>query len=321
MSYCPLHIHTQYSLLDGAIRLQELIPHLQRYNIKACSITDHSWMAGVVEFQKACIKGDIKPLIGVEAYITHDLDHSETPVKDNYHLVLIAKDNIGYKLLLELVSKAALYNFYHKPRVYREHLKQLVGHVVVLSACLVGEVASKATYELDENGIAQFCYMKDEEYENTIGWYSKVFGDDYYLEIQDWPDDRRYQNTLNQYLIGVGSNNNIKTVITTDAHFLKKEDFELHELLIAMQLKKTLEEYRSSSTMRYGPYFYIKSPQEILESVTNLGVPQAMTNTLEIAEKCNVEIEIGKYKPPVFDIEKSNDYENFLAWKKERYGT
>ncbi len=269
----------------------------------ACALTDHGSMAGVLEFYRECKKENIKPLIGCEFYITNDPDDIEDngqKTKDNYHLVLIAKDNQGYKILLELISDANLHNFYYKPRVYKQHLYKCSGHVIATTACLASEVAKKAWLE-----------NKPE----VLDFYYDVFGEDLYLELQDWDDGTGIQQGYNKFLLS-RCVKPYKYILTCDAHFLRREDHELHELMMAMQLKKTLMQYREEGRMIYGREFYIKSSEDMLRSAKELECEQAYYNSEEIANKCNVEIEIGKLHMPVFDIEKAEDYQEFLKWSK-----
>jgi len=320
MTFTHTHIHTQYSLLDGAILIPELVDYCKETGMTACAITDHGWMAGVIEFYKTCKKKEIKPLIGVEAYVTDDRDnlYNEDKTRDNMHMILIAKDNIGYSRLLETVSDAALNNFYYKPRIYREHLRQLGGHVVATTACLGGIFAKRLTWETDQDNKAIVCSDPEGIIEREVEFYLDIFKDDFYLELQVWNDKKQYQPVYNQWLLNFGREKKLPFIITADCHYLKKEDADLHELLMAMQLGKTLEEYREDPDMLYGPHFYVALPEEMLERAKSLDCEEAYYNTNEIAEKCNVEIELGKYQEPEFCIKKAPDCEEFLKWKKQK---
>ena len=320
MSYTPLHLHTQYSLLDGANLIPDMMVYLKEQGMTACAITDHGWMAGVVDFYKQCKKNEIKPLIGVEAYVTDDRDNLENTEKhrDNHHLVVLAKDQRGYQGLLRLVSDAALRNFYYKPRIYRDKLAELRGHIVVTTACLGGVVSRRLNYETDNYGRVSRVSDPDGAAKKTIAWYQEIFQEDFYLEIQDWPDEKNYQQTYNEFILDVGRTMGVPFVITSDAHYLKNEDYKLHELLMALQFKTTLDLYQDKEEMKYGPYFYIKSPEEMLESAKRWNCEEAFHNTNAVADKCNVEIELGVYKPPVFKIETEDDYEEFKTWKSNQ---
>lgn len=308
-AYVPLHIHTQYSLLDSTIRIPELVEYLKQHNFKSCNISDHGTLGGIIEFYEACKAGGIKPLIGVEAYITNDPDGIEDnslKTKDNFHLVLIAKDNIGYKILLKLVSEAALHNFYYKPRIYKHKLVECSGHIIATSACLIGETAKVAYLQNDLS---------------VLDYYYEVFGADFYLELQDWQSDA--QQLYNQFLLSgpIKQRYNPKYVITSDAHYLTKEDHSLHELMMALQLKKTLKQYREDDVMTYGKEFYVKTPQEMYRSAQELDCVEAYENTISIAEQTDVSITLGTFHMPEFDITKAEDYEDFVAWSKSNETT
>jgi DNA polymerase-3 subunit alpha len=319
MSFTHLHLHTEYSLLDGAVTIPDLMTHLKEQGMTACAITDHGWMAGVVDFYKQCKKSDIKPLIGVEAYITEDEDGSEEKTRDNMHLVLIAKDNVGYQKLLDLCSNAALNNFYYKPRINKKHLRQLSGHVVATSACLGGVIAKRLAFEKDQYGKATRCSpLYPDVLPADLVFYREIFGPDFYLEVQPWNAEDNHQKVYNSFIMDLAHTHELPLVITSDAHYLKQGDHELHEVLMAMQFKTTVEKYRESGEMQYGPYFYVKGPEEMLEGARNLGCEEAFHNTNRIAEQCEVEIELGVYKPPVFDVRTAEDYQEFLEWRRLR---
>lgn len=319
MTFTHLHLHTQYSLLDGAILLPELMDHLKAHNMTACAITDHGWMAGVVDFYKTCTGAGIKPIIGVEAYVTDDKDdlYNEDKNRDNMHMVLLAKDNEGYKRLLQAVSHASLHNFYYKPRIYREHLRNLKGHVIATTACLGGIIAKRLHFEPDQYGRAITCMDESGTAAREVNFYRSIFGDDFYLELQVWDNEDRYQPVYNQFLLQFGKEHNLPFVLTADAHYLKQGDEKLHELLMAMQMKMTLEEYQEHSDMLYGPHFYVAGPDEMMARAQSLNCIEAYNNTQRIAEQCNVEIKLGKYQEPEFKIEEAEDYQDFLVWKEQ----
>ncbi len=311
MSFTHIHLHTELSTLDGAIRIKELIQQLKDFNMESCAITDHGWCAGVLDFYEQMTKAGLKPLLGVEAYITQDPDGTVEKQKDNRHLILLAKDNEGLQILFKLVSEAALKNFYYKPRIHREKLRQCAGHVVASSACLASEISRALLYSPEEGTFVD----PENVAEKTIRFYREIFHDDFYLELQDWPDSQ--QQLYNRFLMDAARRLGIPLILTADCHYLKKEDHQIHELMIAIQLKQTLEEYRAGNHMKYGPYFYLRSPEEMKRSSLELDVPEAYSNTQDIVKKCSASIEIGKYKMPTFDITKEPDYQKFLEWKKD----
>jgi DNA polymerase-3 subunit alpha len=298
--------------LDSAIQINKLIPYLKEQGITACGISDHGTMSGVVDFQKQCVKAGIKPIIGVEVYVTDNEDGIEDNSlkhKDNYHLVLLAKDREGIKLLFQLLSNAAVNNFYYKPRIWKGHLHKLAGHCVATTACLASEIARKDFPNLDPS----YSVVKS---------LVNIFGDDLYLELQDWDDGSGIQPAYNKYLLDVRylSFWPAQYVITSDAHYIRKEDHKLHEVMMAMQLKKTLKDYREEGKMVYGPYFYVRTDEEMKRSVMELEEPAAYENTIKIAEQCNASIELGKYHMPDFKVETAEDYQEFQQWLKTKQG-
>jgi len=314
MNFTHLHLHSQYSLLDGAILIPDLITYLKEMGMTSCAITDHGWMAGVVDFYKKCREEKIKPILGVEAYITEDPDGLEHKTRDNMHMVLLAKDNEGYKLLLDLISKAALNNFYYKPRIYKNHLEKLKGHVVATTACLGGVLAKKVHFTTDMYGCA--VVAEDDGAQKDAEYYRSIFDEDFYLELQVWNDDDNYQQVYNQFLLNLGKNHGFQFVLAADAHYLKQEDSKLHEVLMAMQFKKTLLEYKANANMLYGPHFYVAGPEEMMRRAKEIDCIEAYENTQKIADACNVEITLGEYQEPVFSIEETDDYQEFLEWRK-----
>ncbi len=307
--FCHLHVHSMYSILDGENRIENLVKQTKDLGMKQIALTDHGTMMGALEFFKQCQKEGIKPLIGVEAYITDDVDGLENAQKtrDNYHLVMIAQDEVGLENLYYLTSQAQLKNFYFKPRISKHNLTpERVKGIVATSACLGNEVNRKSGWTT-ENPVYDTKVMA-----STAAWYQKTFDGRYYLEIQDNDDPAGQQLAYNKAVIQVGKDLGIKNVITSDAHYTTLENSELHSLLMAMQLKKTMEEYRSASEMKYGPWFFVRSPQAMLEASRKYDCEEAFWNTVEIAKSASVNIELGTYKPPEFDISKDPDYEEFL---------
>jgi DNA polymerase-3 subunit alpha len=304
VDFVHLHVHTQASLLDGAIRPDELAKYVKALGQNAVAITDHGNLHGVIDFYKACKAEKIKPIIGVEAYCTEDKPDTGEKQKDNHHLVLLAKNNAGYQELLELITKANAHNFYYKPRVWAEDLFKVAsgGNLIALTACLGGVVAHHWKAEDETKATSEFQR------------YHKAFGPNFYAEIQKNLDPR--QAPYNRFLVRLARQNNVPIVATTDAHYLKREDFDLHSLMMAMQLRKSYAEYQSNEEMKYGPDFYIKDLKQMQEIANEFDVPEATTNTQLIADSCDVTIELGKLRPPIFDVSKADDYEEFLAWQQ-----
>jgi len=286
MDFVHLHMHTEYSLLDGANKIKELVARVKELGMKAVAITDHGNMFGAIELYKECKAQDIKPIIGCEMYVAPRSRFEKEAKVDTEpnHLVLLATNNNGYKNLVKLISIAYTEGFYYKPRVDLEVLEKYNEDLIALSGCMAGAVARKITSG-DINGA-----------EETALEYKNIFKDRYYFEIQDnkYPD----QMVINQNLIALSNKLDIPLVATNDCHYLTKEDYYAHEVLLCIQTKKKMsdEDRMSFETNE----FYVKSPEEMESAFRN--VISAVENTAKIAEKCNVEFEFGHTVLPNFDI-------------------
>lgn len=316
MSFVHLHCHTEHSILDGAIRIPELVQKVVEYGMTACSISDHGYMGGAVKFYKECRKNGIKPIIGCEAYCTWDTDGIEDnkeKTRDNYHLVLLAKNNQGYKDLLLLTSEAILDNFYYKPRISIPKLSILKGNVIATSACLGGFPGQLAIWNEETKQYTD----PDNRVRDGILEISSLFEEgDFYLELQDWDDGTGRQPALNELLLEIGEKTGLPFVITTDAHYLNQEDSELHQIMMAMQFGQKLDQYLKGG-MVYGPHFWLKLPDMMLQSAKKLGCEEAYWNTGKIADRCLVELELGKYQQPTFNPKEAEDWEEYLEWKEK----
>ena len=316
MSFVPLHVHDKYSILDGIITIPDLVKKCQEYKIPAVAQTNHGNLYGTIEFYKECQKGGIKPLIGIEAYITSNKDDltNEEKQRDNYHLVLIAENNIGLKNLYWLSSQAFLHNFYYKPRIYIKHLIDHNEGLICLSACLKSPIGGHLTFNTAEKSYFDIEGIAEE----TIKFLSRLFKNKFYLEIQDH-EGLIEQDIYNEYLLSKGRQYKLPIVITTDAHYLNKEDYETHQMILAQQLKTTITEYKKNSNMIYANDCYIRPPDEMKQLAKKWNIPSAIDNTLKIAEQCNITIELGKSRMPIYDIKKAEDFNKFLKWK-EKHG-
>ena len=287
-NFVHLHVHSEFSLLDGANRIKDLPVRAKELEMDSIALTDHGVMFGAVDFYKACKKEGVKPIIGCEVYVAPRTRFDKEPNIDNhyYHLILLAKNQTGYKNLSYLVSMGFTEGFYYKPRIDYEILEKYHEGLICLSACLAGHV----NREILNNNL--------EKAEEVALWYKRVFGEDYYLEIQ--PNGLPEQILANQKLIEMSKKLDIPLVATNDAHYLKKEDAYNHEILLCIQTgKKMTDEDR----MRMGTdEFYLKSPEEMIEYFKN--VPEAIENTVKIAEKCNVDFEFGNTKLPNYEVPK-----------------
>ena len=284
--FVHLHIHSEFSLLDGANRIKDLPVRAKELGMKAMAITDHGVMYGAIDFYKACKKEGIKPIIGCEVYVAPRTRFDKEPNIDNhyYHLILLAKNNQGYKNLSKLVSLGFVEGYYYKPRIDLEILEKYSEGLICLSACLAGAVNQALL-----NG-------QEEKAEEVALWHKKVFGEDYYIEIQN--NGIPEQVLANQKLVKLARKLDIPLVATNDAHYLKKEDAYNHEVLLCIQTGKKMSD---PDRMRFDTdELYVKSPEEMSEYFK--AFPDAIENTVKIAEKCNVEFEFGHTILPNYDV-------------------
>ena len=310
MEFVHLHVHSEYSLLDGMSRIKDLPVRAKELGMKAMALTDHGVMYGAVDFYKECKKNDIKPIIGCEVYVaTRSRFDKEANIDSGYnHLILLAKNKTGYQNLTKLVSLSFIDGFYYKPRIDLEILEKYSEGLVCLSACLAGR-------------LSQALIRDDMEKAEEIAlWHKNIFKDDYYIEIQH--NGLREQIRINQKLIALARKLDIPLVATNDAHYLKKEDSYFHEVLLCIQTGKRMSD---EDRMRFETEeFYIKSPEEMSEYFSEF--PDAIENTVKIAEKCNYDFEFGVTKLPNYDVpeefETHADYFKDLCYKgiKNRYG-
>jgi DNA polymerase-3 subunit alpha len=287
---------------------------------EACAITDHGVMYGVIEFYKAAKKHGIKPILGVEAYITEDPDNAEEKTRDNRHIVLLAMNNQGLSDLYWMLSNANMNNFHYKPRINIDILAERSENLIVTSACLGGVIAKRRREKDGKIIIPGAVYDEDaREFRDPDGiaemWLlrlQRIFEDRFYVEVQD--NGAWEQEAYNRWAIDRASQHNVETVLTADAHYLTSDDSRTHELIMAQQMKKTLQEYREDNSMKYGPYYYIRDSYDMYRAASKIGAHGAAYNTIEIADRCNVEIELGEYESPQFDITQQDDYEDFKEW-------
>jgi len=307
--FVHLHLHSEYSLLDGACRIKQVVNAAKEAGQKALAITDHGVMFGVVDFYKAAKNAGIKPIIGCEIYVaprkrtdkTHEYD------SDNRHLVLLAKDNEGYHNLLKIVSDAYIEGFYIKPRTDKETLKKYHKGIIALSACLAGEIPGQILKSGYQAGL------------KAAGEYKEIFGDDFYLELQS--HGIKEQEIVNASLIRISKELNIPLVATNDVHYINKEDALAQRVLMCIQTGKTLDDENAMAFET--EEFYLKTGDE-MESLFK-DTPEAIYNTVKIAEMCNVEFEFNKLHLPKYDVPEgftAPEYLRSLCEKgfKKRYG-
>lgn len=288
MNFTHLHVHTEYSLLDGSGKIKEMVLRAKELGMDSLAITDHGVMYGVIDFYKACLAEGIKPIIGCEVYVAPNsrFDREPGAAEERYHhLVLLAENNTGYQNLMKIVSKGFLEGFYYKPRVDYEVLKQYKEGIIALSACLAGEVAG--------NLLRGFY----EEAKNSALKLRDIFGENnFFLELQD--HGMQEQKTVNQGILRLSQETNIPMVATNDIHYTLAEDAAAHDILLCIQTQKKVSD---ENRMRYtGGQYYLKSPQEMLSVFPY--AKEALENTYEIAKRCNVSITFGEYKLPVFPV-------------------
>ena len=298
MEFTHLHVHTEYSLLDGSSKIKEITSRAKELGMKSLAITDHGVMYGVIDFYKAAKEVGIKPILGCEVYVAPGSRFDKQPGESEsryYHLVLLAENNTGYKNLMKIVSRGFTEGFYYKPRVDYEVLEQFHEGIIALSACLAGEVQRYLARGMYEAG----C--------EAAKRYEGIFGKgNFFLELQDHGIPE--QKYVNPQLIRMSQELGIDLVCTNDVHYTYAQDADAHDILLCIQTgKKVTDENR----MRYdGGQYYLKSPEEMAELFPY--AQQALENTCKIAERCNVEIEFGVTKVPHFEVPQGFDSWTYL---------
>ncbi|WP_312046724.1 DNA polymerase III subunit alpha [Anaerotignum sp.] len=294
--FVHLHVHTEYSLLDGSAKIKELVQRSKELGMDSIAITDHGAMYGAVEFYKAALEAGIKPIIGCEVYVAPESRlMKDAKNSGSYHLVLLAENNEGYQNLIKLVSYGFIDGFYYKPRIDKELLRKHHKGLIASSACLAGEVA---------RNIINVSYEKAKE---AALEYLDIFGEgNFYLVLQD--HGIREQKQVNMALVRMSEETGIPLIATNDSHYIYKEDADPHDILLCIQTAKTiLDEDR----MRYeGGQFYVKSPEEMYDLFSY--VPQALENTAKIAERCNVSFQFHELKLPQFDVPQAKTANQYL---------
>ncbi len=279
-NFVHLHNHTEYSLLDGAIRVPQLISRAKEYGQPAAAMTDHGALYGMIKFYRQAKDAGIKPIIGCEVYVTPG-DYREKVETELYHLILLAENNKGYENLLKIVSKSHLEGFYYKPRVDKDLLYKYREGLIASSSCLQGEISSLLLQD------------KREAAENRAKKYKEIFGrENYFIELQD--HKLREEKEVNPELIEIARSENIGLVASNDCHYLEREDAEFHDVLLALQTNSELTD--EDRLQMPNDEFYFKSPAEMQEIFS--GVPEALANTGKIADRCRVELEFDQFFLP-----------------------
>lgn len=285
--FAHLHVHTQYSLLDGFARIDKVIKRAKELDMKSVAITDHGCMFGVIDFYKKAKKEGIKPIIGCEVYTAARSLKNKDPNYDKYqgHLVLLAKNMTGYKNLIKLVSKAYVEGFYYKPRVDYEELKKHSDGIIALSACLGGDI---------QQHLMKRNYERAKELALNL---NEIFGEDnFYLEIQD--HGIKEQKEVNLSLLKLSKETGIPLVATNDVHYVNKEDSKTHDILLCIQTGKT---FQDEKRMKFETQeFYLKSKEEMYELFSY--APSSLDNTVKIANMCNLEFDFNQIHLPEYDV-------------------
>jgi len=315
--YVHLHNHTQYSLLDGLTKVPAMVEFVEASGMQAIAMTDHGTLSGAIEFYKAATDKGVKPIIGMETYIAARTYLDKDPAKDkpNFHLILLAMNNTGYQNLMRLSTIANLEGFYYKPRIDHALLEKYSEGLIALSGCIGGEVGD---------------LLRNDQYDEAkkvAEWYKKVFGDRYYIEIQDHghpehPSKWQEQQGVNEQLLKLSKELDIPGVVTCDAHYLLHEDQEAHEILLCVQTGSFLSDEKRMSLSDFE--LHVTSPEEVIARWGSTH-PELIKNTRAIADRCDVTIELGKILIPKFPVPKGETEKSYLqklvwqglAW---RYG-
>ena len=296
MNFTHLHVHTEYSLLDGSNKITEYVERVKELGMDSAAITDHGVMYGCIDFYRACKAAGINPILGCEVYVAPSsrFDRETGAGEDRYyHLVLLAENNQGYSNLMKIVSKSFVEGFYYKPRVDLALLREYHEGIIALSACLAGEVARYLTRGMYEEG------------KKAALRYEEIFGKgNFFLELQDHGISQ--QQTVNQQLLRMHQETGIDLVATNDVHYTYAEDEAPHDILLCIQTGKKLSD---ENRMRYvGGQYYVKSAEQMAELFPY--ALEALENTYKIGQRCHVDIEFGVTKLPKYDVP-----EGYTSWE------
>ena len=300
--FVHLHVHTEYSLLDGLSKIDKLVARARDLNMGALAITDHGAMHGVISFYRACKAAGIKPIIGMEGYLARqDMRVHDQSERNPYHLLLLARNTVGYKNLLRIASAAQLEGFYNRPRIDRDFLAAHAEGLICTSGCLAAEIPSMV-----RDG-------RDDEARRTIGWYQDVFGkDNFFLELQH--HDIQALRELNTWLFQNRDYARTPLLATNDVHYVRYEDYEAHDTLLCIQTNARKNE---AKRMRMDdPSYYLRAPDEMWELFAE--VPEALHNTILVADMCDVSLDFEGYHLPVFPVPEGFDAQSYLRHLAER---
>jgi len=308
-SFIHLHLHTEYSLLDGAVRMKELMRKAAEFKMPAVAMTDHGNLFGAIEFYQEAEKAGVKPIIGCEAYVAprSHKDRSSSMREAAYHFTLLARDETGYHNLIKLISTAHLDGFHYRPRIDKELLAAHSNGLIGLSGCLASEVNSSIQANKIDN-----AKQAAAEYRDILG------AENFFMELHDHGMEE--QRKCNQVLPRIAQDLGVGLVAANDVHFLRRSDHDAHDVMLCIGTGKMVQD---ENRMRYAPELYFKSSEEMRELFKDF--PEAITNTLEIAEGCNLEIEFGKSKYPEYPAPEGLSREGYLRQLcakglQQRYG-
>src|ERR1700704_5568262 len=308
-SFVHLHLHTEYSLLDGAIRMKELMKKAAEFKMPAVAMTDHGNLFGAIEFYQEATQAGVKPIIGCEAYIAprSHKDRSSSMRESAYHFTLLAQNEAGYRNLVKLISTAHLDGFHYRPRIDKELLAQHSEGLIGLSGCLAGEVNSA----IQANRI--------DDAKQAAAQYRDILGaENFFMELHDHGMEEQRQ--CNRVLPQIAKDIGVGLVAANDVHFLRRDDHDAHDVMLCIGTGKMVSD---EQRMRYKPELYFKSSDEMRELFRDF--PEAITNTLVIAERCHLDLEFGKNKFPEYPVPEGQTREGYLrdlCYKglEERYG-
>jgi DNA polymerase-3 subunit alpha len=310
MSFAHLHVHTEYSLLDGMSRIKDLVAHTVELGMDSLAITDHGVMYGVIEFYRACKAAGVKPIIGMEAYLAPRGMADRDPQQDskNYHLLLIAANQTGYQNLLKIASASQLEGFYYKPRVDKDYLAEHAEGLICTSGCLAASIPQ------------MLAQGNEKAARRELGWYLDVFGPDrFYVELQEHDIPELHQ--VNRVLLELAPHANVPLLATNDVHYVRREDANPHDVLLCIGTGNLVSD---AKRLRFSDdSYYLRSPQEMMDIFAE--VPDAVHNTLKVAEMCDVNLDDKSYKLPIFPVPDGYDAEGYLRYLCEqgllkRYG-
>lgn len=307
-NFVHLHLHTEYSLLDGFAQINRVVERAAELGMPSLAITDHGTMFGVIDFYRACKKAGIAPIIGMEGYLARRTRFDRDPQLDRrpYHMLLLARNRTGYQNLLQLASKSQLEGYYYRPRIDKELLEQYAEGLIATSGCLAAEIPRMIQEGRDDSHIREL-----------IGWYQDIFGpDNFYLELQEHDIPEQYE--LNRWLNDNADHARVPLLATNDVHYVLAEDFEPHDTLLCIQTGATVNEH-DRMRMSGGNSYYLRTPEEMW-AVFGQEVPEALTNSLRIAEMCeDLELDDNEYHLPIFPVPPQfADAEAFLRYLCEK---